>query len=60
MVTKYNIICKGHRLYKSLSELEYFGLMDDLIIQYYQTGSPKPAEVKTETYEDYMEVDYGS
>ena len=53
MATKYNISIKGKKLYKGLSEEEYFDLMGDLSIQYYQTGSPKPNEISTEIYKDY-------
>jgi len=49
MKTKtYNILCKGRRIYTSLTEEEYFNIMEDLSIQYYQTGSPKPEDLETE------------
>jgi hypothetical protein len=44
----YNILCKGRRIYSSLSEEEYFNVMEDLSIEYYQTGSPKPEDLETE------------
>ena len=44
----YNILCKGRRIYTSLSEEEYFNIMEDLSIEYYQTGSPSPEDLETE------------
>lgn len=44
----YNILCKGRRIYTLLSQEEYFNVMEDLSIQYYQTGSPKPEDLETE------------
>ena len=45
---RYNIICKGRRIYTSLSQEEYFNVMEDLSIEYYQTGSPQPEDLETE------------
>ena len=44
----YNILCKGRRIYTSLTEEEYFDIMEDLSIQFYQTGSPQPEDLETE------------
>jgi hypothetical protein len=44
----YNILCKGRRIYTSLTEEEYFNVMEDLSIEYYQTGSPRPEDIETE------------
>jgi hypothetical protein len=44
----YNILCKGRRIYSSLTEEEYFDIMEDLSIQFYQTGSPRPEDLETE------------
>ena len=52
---RYNILCKGRRIYTSLTEEEYFNTMEDLAIEFYQTGSPHPEELDTEI----MEVNYG-
>lgn len=49
----YNIYCKGRKIYSSLTEEEYFNIMDDLSIEYYQTGSPSPDEIYTEMVENY-------
>lgn len=45
---RYNILCKGRRIYTALTEEEYFNIMEDLSIEFYQTGSPSPEELETE------------
>ena len=45
---RYNILCKGKRIYSSLTEEEYFNVMEDLSIEYYQTGTPRPEDLETE------------
>ena len=45
---RYNILCKGRRIYTALTEEEYFNIMEDLSIEYYQTGSPNPEDLETE------------
>jgi hypothetical protein len=44
----YNILCKGRKIYSNLTEEEYFSIMEDLSIEYYQTGSPDPKDLETE------------
>lgn len=44
----YNILCKGRRIYTGLTEEEYFNVMEDLSIEFYQTGSPRPEDLETE------------
>ena len=44
----YNILCKGRRIYSGLTEEEYFDTMEDLSIEFYQTGSPRPEDLETE------------
>jgi len=44
----YNILCKGRRIYSNLTEEEYFDVMEDLSIEFYQTGSPRPEDLETE------------
>ena len=48
MADSYNILCKGRRIYTSLTEEEYFNTMEDLSIEFYQTGSPRPEDLETE------------
>ena len=45
---KYNILCRGRKIYSDLTEEEYFEIMEDLSIEYYQTGTPDPDEIETE------------
>jgi len=44
----YNIYCEGRKIFSHLTEEEYFNIMEDLSIEYYQTGSPKPEDIDTE------------
>ena len=44
----YNILCKESKIYSNLTEIEYFNTMEDLAIEFYQTGSPNPNEIETE------------
>lgn len=44
----YNVLCKGRRIFSKLTEEEYFNVMENLSIQYYQTGDPKPEDLETE------------
>ena len=45
--TKYTILHKGEVLYKGLTQEEYFDIMEDLSIEYYQKGTPRPQDLKT-------------
>ena len=45
--TKYTILHKGNILYRNLTEEEYFDIMEDLSIEYYQKGSPRPQDLET-------------
>ena len=45
---RYNILCRGRKIYIDLSEEEYFNTMENLSVEYYQTGSPKPEDLETE------------
>jgi len=47
-IEMYNILCNGRRIYTSLTEEEYFNTMEDLAIEFYQTGSPNPEDLTTE------------
>ena len=46
-LTRYTIIHKEKILYKNLTEEEYFDIMEDLSIEYYQKGSPRPQDLET-------------
>jgi hypothetical protein len=43
----YSILHNGSMIYKNLTRLEYFDMMEDLSIEYYQTGSPRPEDLET-------------
>ena len=51
MAEKYDILCRGRKIYKNLSQLDYFEVMEDLALEYYKTGTPDPADLETQTYE---------
>jgi hypothetical protein len=46
-LTKYTILHKGKVLHKNLTEEEYFDIMEDLSIEYYQKGFPRPQDLET-------------
>ena len=45
--TRYTILHRGTVLYKGLTEEEYFDIMEDLSIEFYQKGSPRPQDLET-------------
>ena len=47
---RYNILCKGRKIYQHLTVEEYFDTTEDLSQQFYKTGSPNPSELETEIY----------
>ena len=47
MEEKYTILRNGKVLFKNLTEEEYFDIMEDLSIEYYQKGSPNPSTLET-------------
>jgi len=49
--TRYTIFHKGNILYKNLTQEEYFDIMDDLSVEFYQTGSPRPQDLETKILE---------
>jgi hypothetical protein len=44
----YNVYCKGSKIYSDLTQDEYFDIMEDLSVEFYQTGSPSPEDLYTE------------
>jgi hypothetical protein len=53
MTDKYTILQNNKVLYKDLTEEEYFDMMEDLSVEFYQTGSPRPEDLKTEITKEY-------
>ena len=49
-LTEYTILHKGKVLYKNLTEEEYFDKMEDLSIEYYQKGFPRPQDLETKIF----------
>jgi hypothetical protein len=47
MTERYTILHNNKVLYKNLTEEEYFDRMEDLSIEFYQTGFPRPQELET-------------
>ena len=45
MTERYTILHNNKVLYKNLTEEEYFDRMEDLSIEFYQTGFPRPQEL---------------
>lgn len=50
---RYNIYVGKERRFSHLTEEEYFDLMEDLAIEYYETGSPNPKTIRTEILRNY-------
>ena len=46
----YKVYIRGKEVYDRLTQNQYFELMEDLSIEFYQTGTPHPDDIKTETY----------
>jgi hypothetical protein len=53
MTDKYTILQNNKVLYKNLTEEEYFDMMENLSVEFYQTGSPRPEDLKTEITKEY-------
>ena len=48
MADRYRIYIHNIEKFSDLSEHEYFDIMEDLAIEFYQTGKPDPSEIHTE------------
>tara|TARA_B100001250_G_scaffold381502_1_gene373870 strand:+ start:26 stop:196 length:171 start_codon:yes stop_codon:yes gene_type:complete len=46
----YRIIVNGKEVFDALGQGEYFERMEDLALEFYQTGTPHPDDIITETY----------
>ena len=47
MADLYDIYIKDELKFSDLTEHELMDMMEDLAIEYYQTGKPNPADVRT-------------
>lgn len=50
MITEYYNIKYHESTFSNLTEEEYFDKMMDLSNQYYETGEPKPEQLRTEIF----------
>lgn len=51
MNSRYNILRNDKVIFSDLSEMEYFNMMEDLAVEFYQTGTPHPDEITYEIIE---------
>jgi hypothetical protein len=47
VLAEYTILHMGKILYENLTEEEYFDKMEDLSVEYYQKGFPRPQDLET-------------
>ena len=52
MASRYNILQNGKVIFENLGQVEYFSMMEDLAVEYYQNGTPHPDEITYEIMED--------
>ena len=48
MSDRYSIYIQDECKFSDLTQHEYFDIMEDLAIEFYQTGKPDPSEIHTE------------
>tara|TARA_X000000368_G_scaffold397613_1_gene366925 strand:- start:148 stop:324 length:177 start_codon:yes stop_codon:yes gene_type:complete len=51
----YRIIIDGVEVFDALGHGEYGDIMEDLALEFYQTGSPHPDRIKTEIYSEVID-----
>ena len=51
MKSRYNILRNNKVIFEDVSEMEYFDMMEDLAVEFYQTGTPHPDEITYEIIE---------
>ena len=49
--SRYNILRNNKVIFEDVSEMEYFDIMEDLAVEFYQTGTPHPDEITYEIVE---------
>ena len=47
----YDVYIGDKLIYSNVSEPEYFRIMEDLSIEFYQTGTPNPDDITTKPHE---------
>ena len=48
MSDRYSIYIHDKLKFSDLTQHEYFDIMEDLAIEFYQTGKPEPSDIRTE------------
>ena len=48
MSDRYRIYIHDELKFSDLTQHEYFDIMEDLAIEFYQTGKPNPSDIRTE------------
>lgn len=46
--TRYNVFCKGRKIYSDLDQESFFDVMEDLAQSFYESGAPEPSDITTE------------
>ena len=49
---KYTITIKGKTIYSNLNVYEYMDIMENLSVEFYQTGSPRPSDIETKIFNE--------
>ena len=52
MASRYNILRNGKVIFENVGQIEYFDIMEDFAVEYYQNGTPNPNEITFELIED--------
>ena len=52
MASRYNILQNGKVIFENIGQMEYFDIMEDFAVEYYQNGTPHPNEITYEIMED--------
>jgi len=51
---KYTITIKGKTIYSNLNVYEYMDIMENLSVEFYQTGSPRPSDIETKIFNEQL------
>ncbi len=46
----YDILINGKVVFENLGQTEYFNRMEDLALEFYQNGVPRPEDIDTVTH----------
>ena len=48
----YTVFIKGKKVYSNLNVYEYMDIMENLSLEFYQTGSPRPSDIETKIFNE--------